>query len=58
MKELKKVQMTYMEGNNPIHIQFTNVKYVNTTERFLEIRFNNSELFTLKLENLVYYSIK
>lgn len=50
--------MTYMEGNNPIHIQFTNVKYVNTTERFLEIRFNNSELFTLKLENLVYYSIK
>lgn len=58
MKELKEVTVNFMAGKDNRTILFTNVKRVNTTQRFLELSFGSSETFTLKLENLVFYSIK
>ena len=58
MKELKEVTVNFMAGKDNRNILFTNVKRVNITQRFLELSFGDSEAFTLKLENLVFYSIK
>lgn len=58
MKELKEVTVNFMAGDENRNILFTNVKRVNITQRFLELTFGDSETFTLKLENLVFYSIK
>ena len=58
MKELKEVTVNFMAGKDNRNILFTNVKRVNITQRFLELSFGDSEIFTLKLENLVFYSIK
>ena len=58
MKELKEVKVNFMAGDENRNILFTNVKRVNITQRFLELTFGDSETFTLKLENLVFYSIK
>ena len=58
MNKLKEVTVNYMAGKDNRNILFTNVKRVNITQRFLEISFGDSETFTLKLENLVFYTIK
>lgn len=58
MKELKEVTVNFMAGKDNRTILFTNVKRVNITQPFLELSFGSSETFTLKLENLVFYSIK
>lgn len=58
MKKLKEVNVNFMTGKDNRNILFCNVKRVNITDHFLEISFGDSELFTLKLENLVFYSIK
>lgn len=58
MKELKEVTVNFMAGKDNRNILFTNVKRVNITQRFLELSFGDSEIFVLKLENLVFYSIK
>ncbi|MDU4154465.1 MAG: hypothetical protein E7H83_23285 [Enterobacteriaceae bacterium] len=58
MKKLKEVTVNFMAGKDNRNILFTNVKRVNITQRFLEISFGDSEIFVLKLENLVFYSIK
>lgn len=58
MKELKEVTVNFMAGKDNRNIVFTNVKRVNITQRFLELSFGDSELFTLKVENLVFYTIK
>lgn len=58
MNELKEVTVNFMVGKDNRNILFINVKRVNITQRFLEISFGDSETFTLKLENLVFYSIK
>lgn len=58
MNELKEVTVNFMAGKDNRNILFTNVKRVNITQRFLELSFGDSEIFVLKLENLVFYSIK
>ena len=58
MKELKEVTVNFMAGKDNRNILFTNVKRVNVTQEYLELSFGDSETFTLKLENLVFYSIK
>lgn len=55
MNELKEVTVNFMAGKDNRNILFTNVKRVNITQRFLELSFGDSETFTLKLENLVFY---
>ncbi|QBZ70266.1 hypothetical protein [Enterococcus phage vB_EfaS_Ef5.3] len=47
-----------MTGKDNRNYLISNVKRVNITEDYLEISFGDSETFTLKLENLVFYSIK
>ncbi|UGO52530.1 hypothetical protein OLACOIGA_00039 [Enterococcus phage vB_Efa29212_2e] len=58
MKELKEVTVNFMAGKDNRNILFTNVKRVNVTQEYLELSFGDSETFTLKLENLVFYTIK
>ncbi|WPH68886.1 hypothetical protein [Enterococcus phage EF-M80] len=58
MKELKEVTVNFMAGKDNRNILFTNVKRVNITQEYLELSFGDSELFTLKVENLVFYTIK
>lgn len=58
MKELKEVTVNFMAGKDNRNILFTNVKRVNVTQKYLELSFGDSELFTLKVENLVFYTIK
>lgn len=47
-----------MVGKDNRNILFANVKRVNITQEYLELSFGDSELFTLKVENLVFYTIK
>lgn len=58
MKELKEVTVNFMAGKDNRNILFTNVKRVNITQEYLELSFGDPELFTLKVENLVFYTIK
>ncbi|QBZ69909.1 hypothetical protein [Enterococcus phage vB_EfaS_Ef5.1] len=58
MKKLKEVNVNFMTGKDNRNYLISNVKRVNITEDYLEISFGDSETFTLKLENLVFYSIK
>ncbi|ASZ75688.1 hypothetical protein phiSHEF5_32 [Enterococcus phage phiSHEF5] len=58
MNELKEVRVNFMAGKDNRNILFTNVKRVNVTQKYLELSFGDSELFTLKVENLVFYTIK
>lgn len=58
MNELKEVTVNFMAGKDNRNILFANVKRVNITQEYLELSFGDSELFVLKLENLVFYTIK
>lgn len=58
MKKLKEVNVNFMTGKDNRNYLISNVKRVNITEDYLEISFGDSETFVLKLENLVFYSIK
>lgn len=58
MKKLKTVTVNFMVGKDNRNILFANVKRVNITQEYLELSFGDSELFTLKVENLVFYTIK
>ena len=57
-KKLKEVNVNFMTGKDNRNYLISNVKRVNITEDYLEISFGDSEIFVLKLENLVFYSIK
>ncbi|WZP35554.1 hypothetical protein [Enterococcus phage vB_Efs30_KEN14] len=58
MNELKEVNVNFMTGKDNRNYLISNVKRVNITEDYLEISFGDSEIFVLKLENLVFYTIK
>ena len=58
MKKLKTVTVNFMTGNDNRNYAFTNVKRLNMTQEYLEISFGDKEAFKLKLENLVFYTIK
>ncbi|WVM05107.1 hypothetical protein FKHLMAOI_00032 [Enterococcus phage KEF1] len=58
MNKLKEVTVNFMAGKDNRNILFSNVKRVNITQKYLELSFGDSELFTLKVENLVFYTIK
>lgn len=58
MKKLKQVTVNFMAGEDNRNILFTNVTGVYITQRFLEVTFGDSETFTLKLDKLVFYTIK
>lgn len=58
MKKLKEVNVNFMTGKDNRNYLISNVKHVNIRDEYLEISFGDSEIFVLKLENLVFYSIK
>lgn len=58
MKELKQVTVNYIAGNKNPTIVFANVKRVQILHEFLEINYGDSEKFSLKLENLVFFTVK
>lgn len=57
MNKLKDVTVTFIEGSDSSTIILTDVKRTTITERFLQIDYDGSKSFVLKLENLVYYTV-